>query len=227
VALALGLVAWSLLANLMIGDTGYVTRNLVVTALALAFARRFGFDLGQLGLARATLRPGLSWGLGAMAVVAALLVVAVLVADRLAPVAALLADERAQLPARRLAYVATVRIPLGTALFEEVMFRGLLLAAWLRVTSTARAVWWSSAVFGVWHVAPTMVALELNSIDVLGAAGIGAVLAAVTVTTVAGIGFTWLRLRSDSLLAPILAHIATNSFALLAAAAATGPTSTS
>ncbi len=223
--LGVGLVAWSLVANLVIGDSGYVTRNVVLTALAIALARRFGFDPGQLGLARASLRSGLRWGLGAMAVVVVVLVIAVAVADHLAPVAALLADERAQLPAGRLAYVATVRIPLGTALFEEVMFRGLLLAAWLRVTSTGRAVWWSSAVFGVWHVAPTMVALELNSIEVLGAAGISAVFAAVAVTTVAGFGFTWLRLRSGSLLAPILAHIATNSFGLLAAVAATGPTS--
>lgn len=220
--LAAALVGWSLLANLVIGDVGYVTRNLVLTALALEAARRAGFGWTDLGLGPRAWRAGLWWGLAAMAVVAAVLVVGVLLADRVPPVAALLDDERARLPAERLAFVALVRIPFGTALFEEVVFRGLLLAAWLRITSTARAVWWSSAVFGVWHVAPTMVALELNGVDPLSGAGAGAVLGAVAITTVAGIGFTWLRLRSGSLLAPILAHIATNSFALLAAAAANG-----
>lgn len=215
-------MAWSLAANLAIGDTGYITRNLVLTALALEAARRAGLTPAQLGLGRAARRAGLRWGLAAMAVVAAVLVIAVLVADRIALVAGLLADERAQLPAGRLAFVAVVRIPLGTALFEEVVFRGLLLAAWLRVTSTTRAVAWSSVVFGLWHVAPTLVALELNGVDAAGAAGVGVVLVAVTVTTIAGVGFAWLRLRSGSLLAPILAHLATNSFALLAAAAATG-----
>ena len=39
----------------------------------------------------------------------------------------------------------------------------------------------------------------------------------IAVTTVAGVLFAWLRLRSGSLVAPILAHIATNSFAYVGA----------
>jgi membrane protease YdiL (CAAX protease family) len=35
--------------------------------------------------------------------------------------------------------------------------------------------------------------------------------ATVVVTTAAGVGLAWLRVRSDSLLAPMLAHLATNS----------------
>jgi membrane protease YdiL (CAAX protease family) len=44
-----------------------------------------------------------------------------------------------------------------------------------------------------------------------------AALAAVAATAIVGVGFLWLRLRANSTVAPILAHIATNSFALLAA----------
>ena len=33
----------------------------------------------------------------------------------------------------------------------------------------------------------------------------------VLATTVAGVGFGWLRVKSGSLLAPVLAHLATNS----------------
>ncbi len=36
-------------------------------------------------------------------------------------------------------------------------------------------------------------------------------------TSIAGVGFAWLRLRSGSLLAPVLAHIATNSFSIVTA----------
>jgi uncharacterized protein len=62
-----------------------------------------------------------------------------------------------------------------------------------------------------------MVALQVKGVEVSSAAGIGAIAGAVLVTTVAGMMFCWLRERSGSLLAPILAHWATNSLGLLAA----------
>ena len=40
---------------------------------------------------------------------------------------------------------------------------------------------------------------------------------AVVVTFLAGLVFAWLRLRSRSLVAPVLAHVATNGLALVAA----------
>ena len=41
--------------------------------------------------------------------------------------------------------------------------------------------------------------------------------AAFVATTVAGVGFAWRRIRSGSLVAPIMAHVATNSVSLVAA----------
>jgi len=43
------------------------------------------------------------------------------------------------------------------------------------------------------------------------------VLGSVTVTFVAGLVFCWLRLRSRSLIAPVMAHCATNGLALAVA----------
>jgi membrane protease YdiL (CAAX protease family) len=43
------------------------------------------------------------------------------------------------------------------------------------------------------------------------------VLGAVAVTFVAGLVFCWLRLRSRSLVAPFIAHVATNGLALVVA----------
>jgi len=43
------------------------------------------------------------------------------------------------------------------------------------------------------------------------------VLGSVTVTFVAGLVFCWLRLRSRSLIAPVMAHCATNGLALVVA----------
>ena len=51
----------------------------------------------------------------------------------------------------------------------------------------------------------------------LAIAAIGVVVGTLAVTTVAGAAFGWLRLRSGSVIAPMMAHLATNSFAYVAA----------
>jgi uncharacterized protein len=217
IVVAAGLTGWSLLGNLVLGETLYVVRNLLLTAGLLAIAHRGGV-WRLVGLGRQRWRTGALWG-GAAALVVALVVgVGALLGDQLAPVAALLSDDRADLSTGELYYHALLRIPLGTALFEEVAFRGVLLALLLRVTSQVRAVAWSSVVFGLWHVAPTIVALRVNDIAPGSGEGLLAILGAVGVTTVAGVVFCWLRLASGSLLAPVLTHWATNSLGLLAAA---------
>jgi membrane protease YdiL (CAAX protease family) len=43
------------------------------------------------------------------------------------------------------------------------------------------------------------------------------VVGAVAVTFIAGLAFCWLRLRSRSLIAPVMAHVATNGLALTVA----------
>ena len=116
-----------------------------------------------------------------------------------------------------LAYEVLVRIPLGTVLLEELAFRGVLLAMLARRASTAAAVVVSSALFGLWHIRPTLSALEINDL----AGGIAArtflVAAAVVLTGGAGAVFCQLRLATGSLLAPVLVHTATNTVAIVAA----------
>jgi uncharacterized protein len=217
ILVAVGLTGWSFFGNLVLGETLYVVRNLVLTAGLLALARRGG-AWRFVGLDREQWRTGALWG-GAAALVVALVVgVGTLLGDQLGPVGALLSDDRADLGRGELYYHALLRIPLGTALFEEVAFRGVLLGLLLRVTSQLRAVAWSSVVFGLWHIAPTIVALRVNDIAPGSGEGLVAILGAVGVTTIAGGVFCWLRLASGSLLAPVLTHWATNAFGLLAAA---------
>jgi uncharacterized protein len=216
--LTVAVVVWSLVANLVVGDRGYVLRNLVATALVVWLATLAALPLEDLGLATDALGDGWRWG--RLMVVAAAVVVALAagLADRLGPVAALLGDRRAALPFAALVSAVLVRIPLGTALFEEVLFRGVVLAALQQVGSTGFAVAWSSIAFGLWHVAPTIVALRENGVPPGSPAGRRAIVGAVLVTTLAGVGFAGLALASGSLLAPFLAHWAFNAFGLLAAA---------
>jgi uncharacterized protein len=216
------LVGWSAVADLLIGDTLYTSRNLALSALMVGAWWQYRSQpwpavSKEMGLAKDHAVSGLRWGAGAFAVVAAVLLAGVLLADLVPPIATLLEDERAEMFADDLWYVTLIRIPLGTAVFEEVAFRGVLLAAAMRVTSRWLAVGATSVVFGLWHIPPTIVALWINDVSAASLVGIGTIAGAVVVTTISGYGFAWLRLASGSLLAPVLAHCATNSLALVAA----------
>jgi uncharacterized protein len=100
-----------------------------------------------------------------------------------------------------------VRIPLETALAEEVIFRGVLLALGLRSRSRGWAIVTSSVLFGLWHVVPR---LGAPARDAYGRPDASATAAVFATTAIAGAGFAWLRLRAGSVLAPVLAHAALN-----------------
>ncbi len=105
-------------------------------------------------------------------------------------------------------YRAVVRIPLGTVVLEEVAFRGVLLGVLSRVSSAGAAVVWSSVVFGLWHIVPTLATARAN--DIVGLGRLGLVLGSVVVTAVGGAVFCALRLRGRHVGAPALLHLGFN-----------------
>lgn len=179
--------------------------NVGVALALLGMAAAADATTGELGLRGADVGSGLRWGGGAFVVIAASL----LVFGLLAPGSSLLADDRADIGLGSLLVRALVVIPLGTVLLEELAFRGLLLALLQRVTSSTRAVLGASLLFGLWHIP-----VAWNSSTTARMLSVGGTVVA---TTVAGLGFCWLRLRSRSIVAPVLAHLATNSVALTVA----------
>ena len=132
----------------------------------------------------------------------------------------------------QLARWALLEIPLATAVYEEVLFRGVALGLARRHLGDGGAVALTSALFGAWHVLPALEDRHANpaTADRHPAATVAATVVA---TAAAGAGFALLRLRTGSLLAPVVAHTATNVVPLLAArlvqrtappaSAATGP----
>lgn len=217
-ALSLLLTGWSLFANLVLGERLYTTRNAVLTVVLVGGAIAAGLSWDELGLAAATFTTGLRWGLLLAGTTVVVVATAAVAGRRVRGLRRLFEDRRADLPTRELVRHSTVRIPLGTAVFEEVAFRGVLLGAASQVGGRWSAIAISSVVFGLWHIAPTVVALRLNHVPVRAATGVRLVVAGVLITGVAGVGFAWLRLATGSLLAPILLHTATNVSSLLAAA---------
>ena len=57
-----------------------------------------------------------------------------------------------------------MRIPVGTVLWEEIAFRGVLQAALRRVMPGGAAIAVTSGVFGIWHIRPTAAALRINGL---------------------------------------------------------------
>jgi membrane protease YdiL (CAAX protease family) len=217
-AAAAALAAWNAAINRVVPSPAYVPANLAAAGLALAAGRRARVPAADLGLDLGRAGRGLRVGLAAaVPVVAAVAAGAALPATR-----RWFRDERATTGGTgRALYHTLVRIPLGTAVAEETIFRGALLGMLLQRHPTARAAAVSSVLFGCWHVLPTLDTLPLNPLgERVGgdpARTGGAVVASVAVTAAAGLGFSWLRLRADSLVAPVVVHAALNSSAFAAA----------
>jgi uncharacterized protein len=195
----------------------YVPVNVAATALVLLAARAVGIPWREMGLDPRRALAGLRWG-GLCGAVVAVGYTAGLAVPALRP---LLADARlAGAGSGEVAYQALVRIPVGTVAWEEAAFRGVLLAALARILPLRTAVGVSAGVFGLWHVRPTLSAAAANDLADGWPGLAAAVLLGCLATAAAGLLFAWLRLRSGSLLAPVLLHLATNSLGVLAAVAA-------
>ena len=199
-------------ASLVLGPAG--------AAGLLALARWAGLSWDELGLGRGTWRRGLRWALIAIGAVAVLFAAgAALPLTRSA-----FRDTRYDFGWGHAVLTAFVLIPLGTVLFEEVAFRGVLWGLLRRRHGTWVATGVSSGLFGLWHVLPSL-GLAADDQAIGTAVGSGSsgravsVLGTVLFTGLAGVVFCELRRRSGSLLASAGLHWATNGLGVLAATA--------
>jgi membrane protease YdiL (CAAX protease family) len=196
---------------LVIGPLGAV--------LLLLLARSAGLNADDVGLGRRYVRRGLAYAaLSATAVLAVYVLAVLYPATRQA-----FLDERYRTGVGTAVLTAVVVVPLGTVLFEEVAFRGVLWGLVRRRSGPILATLASSGLFGLWHVLPS---LRLNRVnpavaDLVGpgrAGQVAAVAGAVVFTALAGGLLCELRRRSGSLLAPAGLHAAVNGFGVLVAA---------
>jgi membrane protease YdiL (CAAX protease family) len=198
----------------------HVAVGLGLVACLVAIARGQRLTAADLGLTRSTWPAGLRWGAAA----AVLVVVAYVLAYVTGPVRQALPDGEGGL-GRAALWTVLVVIPLGTVLPEELAFRGLLLALLGRRYGLRAGVLLSSGLFGLWHVVPSLGGGTANATmaSVVGAdAGGTVVRVVITVifTSLGGVVLCWLRLRSGSLVAPVLAHWTVNGLGVIVAALA-------
>ena len=211
VAVLVVAATWNVVGNLWLPSGWYVPANLAVAAVVILIGRGAGLTAAELGLARRDLASGVKVGLLAAAVVAIGLLVAVV----LPSLDSVLEDDVVATDSAAMRWLRPlVRIPLGTVVFEELLFRSVLFGLILRRWGDVAAVVGTAALFGLWHVVPAWETAE-GSVA-------AAVAGTVAVTTVAGVLFGLLRRWSRSVVAPMLAHWATNSLAYLAALVSMG-----
>jgi uncharacterized protein len=215
IAAAAAVLAYGFVIARVVPSAVYVPVNLAAAGSAVALVHASGAGWDDLGLARENLGRGLRLGLLTVLPIAAVVATGVaLTVSRKLFVEARFTD----LGTAQTLYELLIRIPLGTALAEELIFRGALLGLYLRRRTFLRAALLSSLVFGLWHVVTAMGSVQSNAAgEVLAspAARAAGVVATVVATGAAGMVFCWLRRRSSSVLAPAITHAALNGLAVV------------
>jgi uncharacterized protein len=197
------LLGYDVARSTIVPDSAHFVTNTAAIAFIAAIAVAARLSLDDVGLSRDALPAGLRVGCLAVLVVGVVVAAGVTVAGRDTP---LVGDHLGRSTGDVLVQ-ALVEIPIGTVLLEEFAFRGVLGALFHRMSSPWRAVAATSLLFGLWHVPGAWSGLDLD-----GVAGVFGVIAA---TTAAGVVFQLMKDHTRSLVAPGLAHWATNGLSLL------------
>jgi membrane protease YdiL (CAAX protease family) len=179
--------------------------NLGLLVLLLAWA--FGaarFSAAELGLAPRTAPASAALG-GALSIAAALPPVLFIA---LAPLFAggPVESDVTGYSGAGMAYFLAFRQPVGTALFEEVAFRGVLYGAWQRAGGDRLALIATALAFAAWHLvitSRTVAASGVVDAPWAVAAGVAVSLAGLFI---GGLLFAYLRWHTNSVAAPAMAH---------------------
>jgi membrane protease YdiL (CAAX protease family) len=192
----------------------------LAAAFLLLVGRLAGLSWDDLGLGTGSMVRGLAWGGVAVAVIG----VGYAVGLALPITRPLFLDQRHRaLGGWSALYSAFLAVPLGTVVFEEVAFRGVLWGLVMDSSGAVSATVVSSLLFGAWHVWPALDMARANadpSAPPSRATVMRLVLGTVVFTGLSGVLFAVLRQQSGSLFAPALLHWATNGLGVLAAALA-------
>lgn len=218
--------AWPLLATLVLLVTVNLLNNSAAPDLYLLWA-----CLGIAGLVLLARADGLGrrdLGLGPVtgrAASAALLLAAgtavlLLVGTQIPGIDTAYLDDRVVgMSGAEVAVAALVRVPLGTALLEELAFRGVLLAMLTRRYGLGWGVVGSSLAFGAWHLLPSLGITSGNAAlgSVLGSSSLASAAVGMLAACLVGAFLCLLRIRNDHIVAPWAVHTTANSVGYLLA----------
>ena len=183
-------------------STGTNLAHLAMLGLTLAWAAAERLTPRELGLGRHDLGRGVGWGLAAGALGA--LPIRLFFAFPLVSRQAVAQPEFESLSRGRLLWLIGGQFLLGSAVFEEVAFRGLLHAKLVRLLGVGPALLAGSGVFAAWHLVITWHNLRRSNLPralfpLLYTGALGALFAG-------GLLFGLLRQATGHLAGSVLAH---------------------
>jgi membrane protease YdiL (CAAX protease family) len=209
----------NIISNLVLDPAWHIPFQLGILGVAMLIAARAGTTWTAVGLRKDRMRRGFIVGGSIIGLITVGFIIAI-AAAAIFPGLRPLFDNTEVLENSTgfILFQAFVRIPIATAFYEELLFRGIIFGMLTRRHSPLIAAVITSLLFGLWHIAPTIAdppnaQLDPNTlIDLFKLAAF-----AVAGTAPAGFAFLWARLYANSVWASVLAHIGTNSIGILAA----------
>lgn len=195
----------------------YSLSNLLVAATTVGASLLFGITVSDLGLSTNTIISGILYGL---AFSIPIIIAVIFIATRTPFNKHFSHAPKKQFSRSKFIYEVGFRIPFGTALSEEVIFRGALMALLSQNYSFTVAAILSSLIFGLWHIFPTLHTNKsndplINYMDDQRKRSIIAVVAAVVATSILGFVLTIINNQSQSLVSSWIIHSSINGFAVL------------
>jgi uncharacterized protein len=182
-------------------------RSVIGAAVMLAISRAGGATLEEQGLASESLSRGVRTGL-----VLGVPVAVLAASGALFPPARSFYGDRWRIVAedRSAPYEMLVRVPLATALAEEVIFRASLAPMIEARHTPAVAALINALLFGAWHVAPSLERLRVERPDSSQLHSAAVVVTACAVTGASSLAFNRLKKLTGSIVAPAFVHYAIN-----------------
>ena len=149
----------NVVANQFLDSLWYIPFNLAILGVAVAIARHAGVTWVDMGMWRERIGRGLLVGGIIMGVIA----VGIAIGVAIPATRELFYDDRVVDEAIVVVlFNALLRIPIATAFYEEMLFRGVLFGMFARKWAPLWAGLASSALFGLWHILPTIDTLDVN-----------------------------------------------------------------
>ena len=199
VAGAAAAVLWNnvVLPGSGLGPYGRAVAGGALGLSAVGAARAGGYGVDELGLSASAVRSGLRYGSVVSVLPLAGYAIALSVPAARGRIAA---GERVTDVAGWVGF----RIPVGTVVHEELLFRSVLSAMLRRGWTLTPAYALHAVTFGLWHVRAARIAGD-------------PIAASMLLTGSSALLFEWLRRRSGSVVAPALLHLSVNVGGVVAA----------
>ena len=194
----------------------YVWMNLGVLYLIWILCRRFlKLTISDLGWTRKNTGKSFLLGLGASAIV--ILPAAVLLWLFPALASEVKTPQLESMARDLFWWRLLVHIPVGTAFFEEMLFRGIFYGYLMKTNSQARTILVTSIFFGLWHIVPALEVVNQDLIITSPVVFIALWLLLLLEASAGGILFGWIRYRTRNIAGCITAHALIDMLSLVGA----------